>query len=324
MEIKKLSEIDPEQANVEYVDLMNICFDAEQKYVDRFFIKKHIQNPFGQSYGNFIYEGGKLIATNLNLRWEFVFNGKIVEAVQMLDVQVHPDFQRKGIFRKGQEVCMKETPSELLRFSFPNSMSKPGFLKWGWKLSYRYVTKIYPISWMKFIRKRVLEKRKKFKLQSRDSTKDILGDTVLITNFFDEITKKNITNFSYKLLTWKLSLNSYLNAKLFKRDNEIIALLLYSTSKIDNYSLMVIFDLLKLDDVEFQSSIKGEIKKFVKENSIDEVQYTGSDHDFLGQIFTPIKSKNADMILHPNYGNRNDICCMQKDMVVSKFVTDHL
>ena len=324
MEIKKLSEIDPEQANVEYVDLMNTCFDAEQKYADRFFIKKHIQNPFGQSYGNFIYEGGKLIATNLNLRWEFVFNGKIVKAVQMLDVQVHPDFQRKGIFRKGQEVCMKETPSELLRFSFPNSKSKPGFLQWGWKLSYRYVTKIYPTSWMKFIRKRVIEKRKDFKPQYRDSATNIFEEKVLITKFFDEITKKNTTNFSHELLTWKLSLNSYLNAKLFKSDNEIIALLLYSTSKIDNYSLMVIFDLLKLDDVELQSSIKSEIKNFVKENFIDEVQYTGTDHNFLGQIFTPIKSKNADMIWHPNYGNRNDIYCMQKDMVVSKFVTDHL
>jgi hypothetical protein len=242
----------------------------------------------------------------------------------MLDVRVHPDFQRKGIFRKGQEVCMKETPSELLRFSFPNSKSKPGFLQWGWKLSYRYVTKIYPISWIKFIRKRVIEKRKDFKLQYRDSTTNILEEKVLITKFFDEITKKNTTNFSHELLTWKLSLNSYLNVKLFKRNNEIVALLLYSTSKIDNYSLMSIFDLLKLDDVEFQSSIKSEIKNFVKENFIDEVQYTGSDHNFLEQIFTPIKSKNADMILHPNYGNRNDLCCMQKDMVVSKFVTDHL
>ena len=67
-----------------------------------------------------------------------------------------------------------------------------------------------------------------------------------------------------------------------------------------------------------------DIDCFFKENFIDEVQYTGSDHNFLEQIFTPIKSKNADMILHPNYGNRNDLCCMQKDMVVSKFVTDHL
>jgi len=324
MEIKQLSEIDPEQANIEYVDLTNKCFNLDLKYADRLFIKKHIQNPFGQSYGNFIYEDRKLIAANFNLRWEFIFNGKIVNAVQSVDTMVHPDFQRKGIFRKGVEDRLQFTPSELLRFGFPNSKSKPAFLKWGWKLSSRYVTKIYPISWLKFIRKRVLEKRKDFKPQARNLTDDIFGDKVLITKFFNEITKKNTTNFSHELLTWKLSLNSYLNAKLFKSDNEIIALLLYSTSKIDNYSLMVIFDLLKLDDVELQSSIKSEIKNFVKENFIDEVQYTGTDHNFLGQIFTPIKSKNADMIWHPNHGNRNDIYCMQKDMVVSKFVTDHL
>jgi hypothetical protein len=324
MEIKQLSEIDPEQANIEYVDLMNKCFNLNLKYTNRLFIKKHIENPFGQSYGNFIYKDGQLIATNLNLRWEFILKGKIIKAVQAVDGQVHPDFQRQGIFRKGQEASMQVTPSELLRFGFPNSKSKQGFLQWGWKLSYRYVTKIYPTSWMKFIRKRVIANRKDFKPQYRDSITNILENKVLFTKFLDEITKKNTTNFSHELLTWKLSLNSYLNAKLFKRDNKIIALLLYSTSKIDNYSLMVIFDLLKLDDVEFQFSIKREIKNFVKENFIDEVQYTGTDHNFLEQIFTPIKSKNADMILYPNYGNRNDIFCMQKDIVVSKFVTDHL
>ena len=142
MEIKQLSEIDPEQANIEYVDLINKCFDADLQYADRLFIKKHIQNPFGQSYGNFIYEGGKLISTNLILRWEFVFNDKIVKTVQMVDGQVHPDFQGKGIFRKGQEACMQEIPSELFRFGFPNSKSKPGFLQWGWKLSYRYATNV--------------------------------------------------------------------------------------------------------------------------------------------------------------------------------------
>lgn len=324
MEIKQLSEIDPEQANIEYVDLINKCFDTNLQYTDRLFIKKHIQNPFGQSYGNFIYEDRKLIAANFNLRWEFIFNGKIVNAVQSVDTMVHPDFQRKGIFRKGVEDRLQVTPSELLRFGFPNSKSKPAFLKWGWKLSSRYVTKIYPISWLKFIQKRVLEKRKDFKPQARNLTEDIFGDKVLITKFFDEITKKNTTNFSHKLLTWKVSLNNNLNVQLFKKNNKIIAILLYSISKIDNYSLLEIFELLKLDNVNFQSIIRDEIKNFVKKKSIDEIQFTSSNHEFLQHIFISIKSKNADMILHPKYGKKEDVFCMKENMIISKFVTDHL
>ena len=324
MEIKQISEIDPEKANIEYVDLMNKCFNLNLNYSDRLFIKKHIKNPFGKSFGNFIYKNDKLIATNFNLRWEFISNGKVLKAVQSVDTMVDPDFQRQGIFRKGVEDRLKETPSDLLRFGFPNSNSKPAFLKWGWKLSSRYVTKIYPISWIKFIRKRLLEKQKDFKSNNREISKNILSDKILITEFLTE-TNKNTkgTNFSYELLTWKLSLNQNLNTEVFKRNDKIIAILIYSICEIENYSLLRIFALLKKDNINLQPLIKDEMKKFIKEKSIDEVQYTGTNHDLLENLFTAVKSKNADMILHSDYGNREELSLMQSNIDVSIFVTDH-
>jgi hypothetical protein len=75
--------------------------------------------------------------------------------------------------------------------------------------------------------------------------------------------------------------------------------------------------------MNIQPLIQYEMKNFIKEKSIDEVQYTGTNHDFLENLFTAVKSKNADMILHSDYGNKEELTLMQKDIDVSIFVTDH-
>ena|SRR3990167_2242418 len=325
MKIKQLSEIDPEQANIEYVNLTNMCYGSTPDFVDRVFIKKHFQNSFGQSYGCWIYEGNELIALNLFMCWEFIFGGEVIKAAQSVDSLVHPDYQGRGLFRKVQETCMEMIPSDVVRFGFPNGMSKPCFLKFGWKLSERYLTKIYPISWFKFAHKRYFLNQKNFKLQPAYSNQEFTESQEQIDRFFEVLTKQfNMTNFSFELLVWKLSLDKNLRVRLFKHDSVIIALLVYSIQHMDNYSLLGISDLLKLPDGKFQPLIKKEIKQLIREKAIDEVQYSGSNHEFLGELFKAVKSTSGDMIIHPHYGNKDDLDAIEYSMQISKFVTDHM
>lgn len=325
MEIKQLSDINPKQANEEYINLTNLCYGTKLNSFDNSFIKKHFQSPFGQSYGCWIYDQETLIALNLFMPWEFMFNNNIIKAAQSVDSLVHPAYQGRGLFRKVQELCMEMIPSNVVRFGFPNNMSKPCFLKFGWELSDRYRTKIYPISWLKFAYKRYLLKRKDFIInQPALYSNELVENKNVIEKFFKKIVKYNTTTINYELLSWKLAVNKNLRIKLFKHDSEVIAILIYSIQQIDDYSLLGIFDFIRLEDNRLQHLIKDKLKQFIKTESIDEIQYTGVDHSFLDGVFTAVKSTNADMIIHPQYGNKNDIDFIRFNINISKLVTDHL
>ncbi len=220
---------------------------------------------------------------------------------------------------------MKVIPANVVRFSFPNELSKPGFLKWGWELCPRYTTKIYPLSWLKFSYKRYLLKKKNFKSQPASSNKSFFENQTLIDQFLESLVKqRNMTNFSFELLSWKLSLDKNLRIQLFDDGSRIIALLVYSIQCMDDYTLLLISDLLRLEDEGLQPIIKIKIKQFVRDELIDEVQYSGNDHNFLGKLFTAVKSTSGDMIIHSQYGNKNDVDFMEHDMRISKLVTDQV
>ena len=97
------------------------------------FKKKHIDNPFGKSYGLLAFEGDNLIALRMFLRWEFKHNNKLIKAIRPVDTVTHPQHQGKGIFKKinlmGLENCRNEY--ELI-FNTPNKNSFPGYIKMGW------------------------------------------------------------------------------------------------------------------------------------------------------------------------------------------------
>lgn len=317
MEIKQLSEIDPSKANMDYVNLMNTCFNLGLNTNDNLFFKKHIQNPFGQSYGSFVYEDNQLIATTLHLRWEFIWKNKIIKAVQNVDGQVHPNYRGAGVFRKAQEACMSAMPKELVRFGFTNEMAKPTHFRAGWKLSNKYVTKIYPLSWLKFTYQRCLLKRKDFKITSPINLINLSEQKTNLNIFFKSLAAtENITNYSYDLLSWKLGLDKNLRVHLFKQDSDITAILIYSIHTVNNYTLMVISDFL-------HKNIKINFKKLIKQESIDEIQYSANNHAFFDQLFTAIKTTNADMIIHPSYADEHTNLAIEDQVHISRFVTDH-
>lgn len=96
---------------------------------------KHMQNPFGESPVILAEQDGKLVAVRAFLRWEFVQEGKIIQACRAVDTAVHPDFQGQGLFTKLTLELINEI-HELgidLIYNTPNKQSMRGYLKMGWK-----------------------------------------------------------------------------------------------------------------------------------------------------------------------------------------------
>ena len=95
---------------------------------------KHIQNPFGVSPVLLAVEGSTIIGVRAFMRWRWIDNARVVEAVRAVDTATHPAYQGKGIFSKLTltllEQCMQD--GYRLIFNTPNNKSMPGYLKMGW------------------------------------------------------------------------------------------------------------------------------------------------------------------------------------------------
>ena len=102
-----------------------------------FFRWKHMDNPFGRSYGLVATddETGQLIGVRLFLRWQLRAGTTTVPAVRAVDTATHPDHQGRGIFTKLTLRALDDLDTEgvALVFNTPNAASKPGYLKMGWQ-----------------------------------------------------------------------------------------------------------------------------------------------------------------------------------------------
>jgi glycosyltransferase involved in cell wall biosynthesis/predicted N-acetyltransferase YhbS len=99
------------------------------------FAWKHERNPFGPSSGWVVEDEGRVVAVRLFMRWAFRRGGTTLRAVRAVDTATHPDHQQRGLFsaltRHAVEVCRSEGVAFV--FNTPNGVSRPGYLKLGWR-----------------------------------------------------------------------------------------------------------------------------------------------------------------------------------------------
>ena len=101
-----------------------------------FFRWKHEASPFGRSFGiAAVNPTGTLAALRLFMRWRFVAGARSYEAVRAVDTATHPDFQRRGLFRRLTLELVRRVEKEGISFVFntPNAKSRPGYLTMGWQ-----------------------------------------------------------------------------------------------------------------------------------------------------------------------------------------------
>jgi GNAT superfamily N-acetyltransferase len=105
--------------------------------VESFWRWKHINNPFGISPVLLAFDNDKLIGLRAFMRWQWKYNNEILPAFRAVDTATHPDYRGKGIFSKLTKALVEElrrTEPASFIYNTPNTQSKPGYLKMGWKV----------------------------------------------------------------------------------------------------------------------------------------------------------------------------------------------
>lgn len=100
---------------------------------------KHLENPFGRSYGVYAWDGRarRPLALRVLMRWRFVApGGGSVEAARAVDTATDPACRRMGLFTAltTRAVADLAGAGTGLIFNTPNPSSLPGYLKLGWRV----------------------------------------------------------------------------------------------------------------------------------------------------------------------------------------------
>jgi GNAT superfamily N-acetyltransferase len=102
---------------------------------EAFFRWKHHENPAGPSLAWVAVEEGRILAFRTFLRWELRRGAESVRAVRAVDTATHPDAQGRGLFRMLTMHAVEAAREDGVAFVFntPNTQSRPGYLKMGWR-----------------------------------------------------------------------------------------------------------------------------------------------------------------------------------------------
>jgi len=108
---------------------------------ERRFTWEHRRNPFGETQGWGAFDGERMVGLRHFLRWEYrARDGSVGKALRAVDTVTHPDYRRRGIFRRLTLGSLRDIADEGVRFIFntPNEQSLPGYLDMGWRVVARW------------------------------------------------------------------------------------------------------------------------------------------------------------------------------------------
>jgi GNAT superfamily N-acetyltransferase len=128
--------IEPGQYATEIIDLFRISLGEEGGIPEEeFWAWKHYENPFGQSPTVGAWADGKLVGLRTFLVWRFRSGAETVLAYRAVDTATHPDYRGRKLFTRLTTHLLEQLQAGERAFVFntPNKMSRPGYLKMGWR-----------------------------------------------------------------------------------------------------------------------------------------------------------------------------------------------
>ena len=133
-EIKALDKTTLPDQLVVYRAAFNATKDYEEN--NAVWVKKHYENPLGDSLVFGAYYEGKLVGMNSYIPVEYRYGGEIIPMLQSCESGVLPEYQGKGIWSKvvrfAVDYIFQNTKYQAV-IGFPNYInSYPGFKKMGW------------------------------------------------------------------------------------------------------------------------------------------------------------------------------------------------
>ena len=140
------------------LDLMRLAL-GETPVLQRtpaLFAWKHIENPFGPSIMLIAKAAGTVAGFRAFMRWELTTpTGRTVKCVRAVDTATHPEYQRRGIFRRLtlDAIEVAKADGVELVFNTPNSTLRCRLLHdgldrsgWHWRDDSTFVTDAEPSS----------------------------------------------------------------------------------------------------------------------------------------------------------------------------------
>jgi GNAT superfamily N-acetyltransferase len=97
---------------------------------------KHETNPFGPSIVLLAMSGDRIAGVRAMMRWHLTTpDGSTVECVRPVDTATHPEFERRGIFRRltMEALDIARDRDVNLVFNTPNPQSGAGYISMGWQ-----------------------------------------------------------------------------------------------------------------------------------------------------------------------------------------------
>lgn len=129
----KFLEIDYEKDLSEVIRLLNSNLDTT--HTKEGFLWKHVENPFGKSYGLLALDREKIVGIRMFMRWQFERKSEIIKAVRPVDTCTEREYRGRGIFSGLTLACLENLEGQYdFIFNTPNANSRPGNLKLGWTL----------------------------------------------------------------------------------------------------------------------------------------------------------------------------------------------
>ena len=223
-------------------------------------------------------DDGVIIGLRMFMFWEFVCDGnrQKIRAIRPVDKVVDKSYRGKGLFKeltlKGLEMCQGKFD---LIFNTPNENSLKGYLKMGWNLLDKSPNiKIGVLN--PFLKKYEVNE---INLDSFSVSKNCTVSNLWYSNKTDEFIKWRYFDDQYKVVQFEDSI------------------LIYSTTQIKNFSMIIIFELLG-DSQKFQGMVNGlgkKIKSFLV--------YHADTHEFKSLNFIGSITRKSSKIVFKNDQN---------------------
>jgi hypothetical protein len=133
VEIKLVNHLDRRE---QLIDLFRISFGHNTS--NELWNWKYIQNPQAIADHELVValDNNTVVGARPFLITEMWINNSKVKTAQHCDTMVHPDYRNQGIFNRMGQLAIQylEEMDYTLSYGLPNAMSRPGFLRQGYKI----------------------------------------------------------------------------------------------------------------------------------------------------------------------------------------------
>lgn len=186
------------------LELFSISLGAEGGIPEeRFWRWKHLENPFGKSPTLLAFADDKLVGLRTFLCWRFTYGGEKILAYRAVDTATHPDYRGHGIFRKlTLSLIDSLKPGEpSFIFNTPNDLSRPGYIKMGWKVA--GVTPLYLRPYLRgLVENRFRKGQNEIAENQHDAGFASAWDS-LSEGFRSAMAGSILTDYSFEYLKWR-------------------------------------------------------------------------------------------------------------------------